>query len=150
MADVLRDTFFAWPAWSWARLQSKTGTSKVFLYYFDHKLPPSVLSFLFRLNGAAHGSEMPYVFRHLEPSFGAQFTDEDKKVSEIIATYWTNFAKKGNPNGEGLPQWPAFNDREATVMYLDSQPHAGPVPNMDKLTVLDEYFAWKRAAGSTQ
>ncbi len=149
-ADILRDTTFGWPTWAWARLQSQTGTSKVFVYYFDQKQPPSVLSLLFKYDGAPHGSEIAYVFQHLDQSFGAQFTDEDRKLSEIMATYWTNFAKTGNPNGEGLPPWPAFSDREATVLYLDSQPHAGPVPNMDKLTVLDEYFAWKRASGRTQ
>ena len=90
---------------------------------------------------------MPYVFRHLAQMLGVRYTDEDRKLSETMAAYWTNFAKKGNPNGEGLPPWPAFNEREATVMYLDSQPHIGPVPNVDKLTVLDEYFAWKRASG---
>ncbi len=79
---------------------------------------------------------------------GVRYTDEDRKLSETMAAYWTNFAKKGNPNGEGLPPWLAFNEREATVMYLDSQPHIGPVPNVDKLTVLDEYFAWKRAVGT--
>lgn len=150
MADIFRDTFFAWPTWAWARLQSKTGTSKVFLYYFDQKQPPSLLSAFFKFNGAPHGSEVAYVFRTLDRSFGTKLTDEDKKLSETMATYWTNFAKKGNPNGEGLPPWPVFKDREPAVMYLDSQPHAGPVPNVDKLTVLDEYYAWKRASGRTQ
>jgi para-nitrobenzyl esterase len=150
MADIFRDTFFAWPTWAWATLQSKTGTSKIFVYYFDQKQPPSLLSAFFKSNGAPHGSEISYVFRHLDQGFGTKFTDEDKKLSEVMATYWTNFTKKGNPNGEGLPQWPAFNAREATVIYLDSQPHTGPVPHVDKLAVLDEYFAWKRVAGRTQ
>jgi para-nitrobenzyl esterase len=91
------------------------------------------------------------VFRHLDQNLlGTQFTDEDKKLSEVMATYWTNFAKRGNPNGEGLPQWPVFNDREPTVLYLHSKPSVGPVANRDKLTVLDEYYAWKRTSGRTQ
>jgi para-nitrobenzyl esterase len=146
-ADLCGDTLLAWPTWSWARLQSKTGTAQVFLYYFDQKQPPSLLSAFFKYTGAPHGSEMPYTFQHLDQTLGVRYTDEDRKLSETMATYWTNFAKKGNPNGAGLPQWPAFSEREATVMYLDSQPHTGPVPNVDKLTVLDEYFAWKRASG---
>ncbi len=149
LADIFRDTLFAWPTWSWARLQSKTGTSKVYVYYFDQKMPLSPFSFFFKSNGAPHGSEMPYMFRHLDQILGALYTDEDRKLSETMAIYWTNFAKTGNPNGEGLPQWPAFKDREPTVMYLDSQPHVGPVPQADKLTVLNEYFAWKRASGRT-
>jgi para-nitrobenzyl esterase len=149
-ADVWRDTFMAWPTWSWARLQSRTGASKVFLYYFDQKLPLSPYSFFFKSNAAPHGSEMPYVFRHLDQILGARYTDEDRKLSETMATYWTNFAKTGNPNGAGLPPWPTFTDRDAKAMYLDSQPHAGPVPNVDKLTVLDEYYAWKRASGNTR
>ncbi len=149
-ADILRDTLFAWPTWSWARLQSRTGTAQVFVYYFDQKLPLSPLSLFFKSSSAPHGSEMPYVFRHLDQIPATLYTDEDRKLSETMATYWTNFAKKGNPNGEGLPQWPVFKAREPTVMYLDSTPHTGPVPNLDKLTVLDEYFAWKRASGRTQ
>ena len=149
-ADILRDALFGWPTWSWARLQSKAGTSKVYVYYFDQKLPLSASSLFFKSNDAPHGSEMPYVFRHLDQIPATLYAGDDRKLSETMATYWTNFAKKGNPNGEGLPQWPVFKDPEPTVMYLDSTPHTGPVPNMDKLTVLDEYFAWKRTSGPGQ
>jgi para-nitrobenzyl esterase len=76
--------------------------------------------------------------------------DEDKKLSEIMATYWTNSAKQGNPNGEGLPPRPAFSDREPAVLYLHATPSVGPVPNRDQLTLIDEYNAWKRAAERTQ
>jgi len=147
MADLVRDVAFAWPTWAWARLQSRTGTSKVFVYYFDQKQPLPLLSLLFRFDGAPHGAEISYVFKHLAWIPGTQFTDEDRKLSEIMAAYWTNFAKKGNPNGPALPEWPVFHAGEPTVLYLKGEPHPGPVPHLDKLTVLDEYYAWKRAAG---
>ncbi len=57
---------------------------------------------------------------------------------------WVNFAKTGNPNGPGLPHWPAFSASSQRVMYLDARPHAGPVPNLEKLKVLDAYFTWSR------
>jgi hypothetical protein len=54
-----------------------------------------------------------------------------------------------NPS-PGLPPWPAFDNQDPAVLYLDTQPHAGPVPHLDQLTVLEEYFAWKRAAGQAR
>ena len=61
-----------------------------------------------------------------------------------MATYWTNFAKNGDPNGGGAPVWPVFRDGGLTVMYLKSELQTGTVPNADKLKVLDDYFKWKR------
>ncbi len=143
-ADLFRDVVFAWPTWSWARLQSKTGTSPVFVYFFEQKQSQSLLAMFLKSDGASHGSEISYVFRHIYQ--GA--SEDDKRLSETMAAYWTNFAKHGNPNGEGLPQWPVFNDREPTVLHLQSEPYVGPVPNRDKLTVIDEFQTWRRAAES--
>jgi para-nitrobenzyl esterase len=61
-----------------------------------------------------------------------------------MATYWTNFAKYGDPNGEGVPEWPAFSDANPEVMYLGPTPHLGPVPSAESLEVLDDYFQWRR------
>jgi enterochelin esterase family protein len=62
-----------------------------------------------------------------------------------MGTYWTNFAKYGDPNGEGLPKWPAFSDGNPVLMYFAGTPHTGPVPNEEGLKALDGYFAWRRS-----
>ncbi len=146
LADIFRDAGFAWHTWAWARLQSETGKSKVFVYYFDQKQPASPFPMPFQSEGAPHGSEIGYVFKQLDP--GRQWTDADRALSELMATYWTNFAKFGDPNGEGVPQWPVFEEGEPTVMYLTGTPHTGPLPNREQLEAMDEYFAWKRAPGT--
>lgn len=145
MADIFREVSFAWPTWTWARLQSKTGESKVFVYYFDQPAPSIGIPLAYESDGASHAAEIGYVFRHLDQNPMSQYTEEDRVLSEIISTYWTNFAKYGNPNGENIPQWPIFKEGEPTVMYLKGdEPHPIPVPNLDKLQLMEEYFAWKR------
>ena len=67
------------------------------------------------------------------------------RESHIMATYWTNFAKRGDPNGGGVPNWPAFSDASPVVMYLSQPTHMGPVPGEEGLKGLDAYFAWRRA-----
>ena len=67
-----------------------------------------------------------------------------------MATYWTNFAKHGNPDGEGIPAWPAFSDATPVVMYFSGSPHTGPVPSAGSLDVLDGYFAWRRSPEGAQ
>ncbi len=139
--DLARDVTFAWSTWSWARLQSSTGKGKVFLYYFNHR-PNYPDQPRFKDWGPAHGSEISFVFGNFTKGMPA--TPEDRKVSEQIMSYWTNFAKYGNPNGKGLPEWPAFTNAKEQAMELDTPSHAIPMPNLDKLKVLDGYFAWRR------
>lgn len=139
-ADIFRETVFAWPSWAWARLQSGTGSSSVFVYYFDQQQQTALFSSS-RPRGAGHGAEIAYVFKKLDPG---QAKPEDLKLSEHMATYWTNFAKTGDPNGEGLPRWPAFKEQDQHVMYLNSHPSPGPVPNLEKLELMEKYFNWRR------
>jgi para-nitrobenzyl esterase len=146
LADIFRDAIFAWPSWSWARLQAKAGKSKVFMYYFDQFRPESMYPGSPIPVGAAHASELAYVFRHLEQNPAIKATDEEKRLSDIISRYWTNFAKTGDPNGEGLPAWPQFDENKATVMYLKGTPHTINVPNIEKLKAMDEYLLWKRSS----
>jgi para-nitrobenzyl esterase len=138
--DLSRDTLFAWPTWTWARLQSKTGKGKVFVYYFSHR-PAYPDTPQFKDWGAAHGSEMQYVFGN----FGKTVpTTADKAMAEQMSSYWINFAETGDPNGKGLPQWPAFTDSNPQMMNLNDPSKAIPVANIDKLKALEGYYAWRR------
>jgi para-nitrobenzyl esterase len=57
--------------------------------------------------GAAHGVEIPYVFNHVAPD-ASQYEEIDRTLSRAVAGAWVQFAKTGNPNGAGLPQWPPY------------------------------------------
>ena len=143
MRDTFRDTAFAWPTWTWARLQSRTGKGKAYVYYFSHR-PPYPDTPQFKSWGAAHAGEISYVFGNFSEAM--QPSAADRAVSEEMLSYWTNFAKTGNPNGKGRPQWPAFSGNNGQVMNLNDPSKAIPVPNLDKLDVLDGYYAWRRQA----
>ncbi len=142
--DLMRDSSFGWNTWAWARLQTKTGTSKVFLYYFDEKaeIPAGSESAGF---GARHASELPYVFRQLTEHNRPAPTPNDEALSDMMRTYWTNFVKSGDPNGSGLPAWPAYNNAKPQMLHIESgKTKAGPMVNMKGLEALDEYFSWRR------
>jgi para-nitrobenzyl esterase len=140
--DLVRDAAFGWHTWSWARLQSKIGKSKAYLYYFDQH-PDYPATSPKAGYGSPHGQEIAYVFEHLDNS-NSRLTKTDMEISDAMAAYWTNFAKYGNPNGKGLPSWPAFSDANPEVMYFSQTPHIGPVPGAEALKVLDAYFKWRR------
>lgn len=140
--DLSRDAAFGWHTWSWARLQAKTGKSKVYYYYFDQH-PDYPVGSPRDGYGSPHGQEVSYVFGHLNPSDG-QLTKNDFNISDAMAAYWTNFTKNLNPNDKLLPQWPAFDNANPVVMYFSQDPHTGPVPDARSLEVLDTYFKWRR------
>ncbi len=142
--DLARDAAFGWHTWIWARLQSEIGKSKVFYYYFDQHpdYPEDSPRYGY---GSPHGQDVAYVFMNLDPS-NPQISQSDLDISEAMGTYWTNFAKYGNPNGEGVPEWPAFSDKNPDVMYLTGPtPFKGPVPSAKSLEVLNNYFEWRRS-----
>ena len=133
--NLMRDAAFGWQTWSWARLQAKRGGSNVFLYYFDQHAEGQ--------DGSPHGQDVRYVFQTVNPT---RYLPGDAELIAAMGDYWTRFAKTGDPNGEGLPAWPAFDNKNPQAMYLSGPtPHAGPVPEEEALQVLDGYFAWRRS-----
>jgi para-nitrobenzyl esterase len=131
--DTIREFSFAWSTWNWARLQSKNGKNKAYVYYFDHRTSASP-------DGSSHAAEVPYVFGNLG-QFGGSSGPEEKALSELIISYWINFAKKGDPNGPDLRIWPAFDEKEQKTMFFDKTPGARPHPNVDKINAFDVHFA---------
>lgn len=140
--DLARDAAFGWHTWSWARLQARTGKSKAYLYYFDQH-PDYTGDSLRADHGSPHAQEVAYVFQQLDPQ-NPTTSASDLAIAEAMGTYWTNFAKYGDPNGDGVPEWPAFSDATPEVMYFQQAPQTGPVPSASSLEVLDAYFRWRR------
>jgi para-nitrobenzyl esterase len=128
-----RNTIFAWHAYTWARLQTSKGKSKVFLYQFD-RVPPQQEQY-----GAFHSAEIAYALHTLH-QWNRPWTDADRKLEEIMSSYWVNFATTGDPNGKGLPAWNAFNDESGSLLEFDEKETGmKPIPSKDAFDFIDKY-----------
>jgi para-nitrobenzyl esterase len=133
-AEFAGDRFIAFSTWAWAEMQAKTGRQPVFQYRFD-RAPPT--DFLGRKHGAFHSAEIVYVFGAFDAQPQVPWTPADREVSDLIQSYWTNFARTGDPNGPGLPNWPAHSSSSGwQVMHLDSPSAARPDEFRDRYLFL--------------
>ena len=137
--DFERDLRFGWDMWAWARLQSTTGHSPVYYYSFQQQ-PPFPKDSVYAGWGASHFAELWYVFDHLD-QYSWAWTSADRKLAAEVSAYWVNFAKSGNPNGAGLPQWPAFENTKSHVQYLADPITTDGVLGIDRLRVFDAVYS---------
>ncbi|MES2645980.1 MAG: carboxylesterase family protein [Bacteroidota bacterium] len=138
--ELASDRFIGFSTWKWADIQSKTGGQPVYRYMYNRPRPvmtPEMGNATAGLaggvqrntgntppeppaKGAVHSAEIEYAMGNLSTNKVFAWTQDDYKVSETMQEYFANFIKKGDPNGKGLPEWPAINNvAPLPVMHID-------------------------------
>ena len=123
--------------YGWSRTWSTHARSPVFGYLFDH-LEPGRESGRW---GMFHSSELPYVFGTLDAAPERHFTGVDRAISARLMRYWADFVKRGDPNGAGLPTWPALQGRDPEVMVLAGSATPQPLLPAAKLAAMQAFIA---------
>jgi para-nitrobenzyl esterase len=155
-AALAGDLFVGYATWKWLEMHARTGRSPVYRYSFDRKIPvaaghtvngqPATSADI----GARHAGEIEYVFGTLDSIPNVVWAPEDRTLSEQMMSYWTNFARTGDPNGPGLPAWPRYGTGESyQVMHLSEASKAAPDAGRARYEAIDAYMSHLRSAPAT-
>ncbi len=161
-AHLASARFISYGTWKWAELQMKTGGKPVYRYLYarprpaylgmpgeppppvpaagrggntgdgtaTHQPPPP--------RGAAHSAEIQYAMGNLPIDKRYTWEPADYEVSKTMQAYFVNFIKTFNPNGAGLPDWPAYRtDNQYQRMRIDVKSHAEPEGDRDRYLALE-------------
>lgn len=128
--DMLGDDMFGVHMRFVGRRNAEAG-SPTFLYHFT-RVPPSANQTI----GAFHAAEIPFVFNS-HPR-GLKTTDADLVLTEAMMTYWTNFARTGDPNGPGVREWPAYAPERDVWLDLNHSIRVIEGLRARKLDILEE------------
>jgi para-nitrobenzyl esterase len=157
--DLATDRFIAYSTWKWFDLQTQTGNAPVYRYFYARARPamnPAMGDAVAGLaggvikgadakalaappaRGAVHSAEIEYALGNLSTNKVYAWTPEDYKLSSLMQDYFVNFVKNGDPNGSGLPTWPAVKSG-SPVMFMrwDVESYAEPDRHRDRYLLLD-------------
>ncbi|HMD39091.1 MAG TPA: carboxylesterase family protein [Candidatus Acidoferrum sp.] len=131
--------FIGYGTWKWIEMQTKLKGPAVYRYEFDQApplpesgAPPGATPM------AYHSAEIEYVFGMLN-SKKLPWRKADFDLSDYMVSYWTNFAKTGDPNGAGLPLWPRYDGKtHYEVMHLAAEPQAAADNQRKQYLFLDK------------
>jgi para-nitrobenzyl esterase len=150
-AHLASARFVGFSTWKWSELHMKNSGKPVYRYLYARPRP----AFLGTPGqpapsggrggaqqsgprGAAHSAEIQYAMGNLDLDKRYAWEPADYEVSKTMQAYFVNFIKTGNPNGPGLPEWPAYGaENEYQRMRIDVQPHAEPEAHRDRYLALD-------------
>jgi para-nitrobenzyl esterase len=144
--DLASDQFIAFSTWKWTDAHGRTGGKPVYRYYYSRPRPAmnTGKGTAGPARGAAHSAEIEYALGNLATNDVYAWTPDDRKLSEIFQAYIANFVKTGDPNGAGLPVWPAANKGDdVPVMHLDVDSRAEPDTHRARYLFLDQLYAPK-------
>ncbi|MGB9465494.1 MAG: carboxylesterase/lipase family protein [Candidatus Acidiferrum sp.] len=130
---AFRDQQFEWEMRTWARMETRTGHHAAYLYYFS-RVPPGPQS---KRLGAFHAADLAYVFGNFVWPF--PWEETDKKLSDAMTSYWVNFAAGGDPNGNGLTKWPAYNPGDDPLLEFGDKIGVQARVNKTGLDLFDTY-----------
>jgi para-nitrobenzyl esterase len=145
--QVFADALFASGAQGLATFETKVG-EPAYVYHFDYIFDALRLF----TSGVGHGGEIPYVFGFTgisaDPNYASKMkfaSDKDRSIAAFLEGYWTNFAKTGNPNGAGLPEWsPTTASAPATLVVDDT---TKTVDGLRKPQLAIIYTGWSKRTG---
>ena len=159
--DLASDRFIGYSTWKWFDLHSKTGGQPVYRYFYTRARPPmnpamgdaapGLAGGVIRgpearanamppARGAVHSAEIEYAMGNLSTNKVYAWTPDDYKVSKVMQEYFANFVKRDDPNGPGLPTWPAVKSGQPVqVMRLDVESRAEPEKHQARYLFLDQF-----------
>jgi para-nitrobenzyl esterase len=132
-AALTGDMVIGEQCWQWLRLHRRT-QAPVYGYHFNYTSPYTPI--------ASHVTEIPFVFGTLTPQGVIGSTtrpgESDRALSQTMMSYWVNFATRGDPNGPGLPRWPAYDESDV-VLILGTTIQARLNPQADRFALLGSF-----------
>ena len=116
--------------------RAHTAKTDAYLYYFERGIPwPERPEF-----GAFHTAEVPYFFNNLR-MLDRPWEPLDRQLADMMSSYWANFATGGNPNGAGLPEWPAYDSQDIRFMRFGNPVEPGTLTDQSTRVFFEAYLA---------
>lgn len=145
--DPMRDNLFAWQPWTIARAHAARQQAKTYLYHFTRQPPYYAWQHFNEQDppskyGAYHSVEQVYFYNNLDRSAPARpYTEVDRRIADVASNYLVNFARTGNPNGSGLPEWPEFTGASSSAQGLGDAIGPLAVPSRPALNFYDAFYS---------